>query len=183
MRNPGILGVFLIPLGLLLVPLAAMQFSSEVQWSAFDFVAAYVLLSGAGLAYKMVTRRASTLPYRLAAALGVGTALLLTWANLAVGVIGSENHPGNLLYFGVLLVGIVGAALARFEPEGMARALFATALGHALVSMVALAIWQPAPLGRWLICNAGFVALFTASGALFRHAARQTGRGDAELPA
>ena len=33
------------------------------------------------------------------------------------------------MYFGVLAVGIVGALLARFQPHGMARALFAFIIG------------------------------------------------------
>jgi hypothetical protein len=41
------------------------------------------------------------------------------------------------------MVGIGGAAIARFRPEGMARALFATALAQALVPVIALMFWNP----------------------------------------
>ena len=37
----------------------------------------------------------------------------------------------------------VGAVIARLEPRGMARALFATALAQALVPVIALAVWKP----------------------------------------
>jgi hypothetical protein len=50
--------------------------------------------------------------------------------NLAVGVIGTEDDPANLMYVGVLAVGIIGAIIARFRPHGMARTLFATALAQ-----------------------------------------------------
>jgi len=42
-----------------------------------------------------------------------------------------------LMYIGVLAVGIIGALIARFQPHGMARALFATALAQMLVAVIA----------------------------------------------
>jgi hypothetical protein len=41
------------------------------------------------------------------------------------------------MYFGVLAVGISCALIARLQPHGMARALFATALAQALVATIA----------------------------------------------
>ena len=55
---------------------------------------------------------------------------MLVWINLAVGIIGSEDNPANLMYGGVLAVGVAGAVAARFRPGGMARALAATALAQ-----------------------------------------------------
>ncbi len=65
---------------------------------------------------------------RSAVGVALATAVILMWVNGAVGVIGSENNDANLMYFGVLAVGIIGAVIARFQPRGMALALFATAL-------------------------------------------------------
>ena len=48
------------------------------------------------------------------------------------------------MYFGVLAVGFIGAFIARFQPRGMARALFATAVAQALVPVIALS-WVPRP--------------------------------------
>lgn len=169
------LGVLLVPTVLLLVPLVAMQFSDEMTWSVFDFVVAWILMAGAGVAYQLATRRAANLAYRAGVALAVATGFLLTWINLAVGVIGTENNPANLLYAGVLAIGVIGAVLARFRPQGMAQALFATAAAQALVPFVALLIWQPpvhpGVLGVFVL-NGGFVLLFAGAGFLFRHAAR-----------
>jgi hypothetical protein len=82
--------------------------------------------------------------YRFAVGVALAAALLLAWMNLAVGVIGTEDDLGNLMYVGVLAVGIVGALIARFRPHGMARALFATALAQALVAVIALILgWAP----------------------------------------
>jgi hypothetical protein len=114
--------------------------------------------------------------YRSAVGLALATAFLLFWVNGAVGIIGAEGDDANVMYYGVLAVGIIGAIIARFQPHGMARALFATALAQALVAVIALVAGLGAPLSgpaEILILNGFFVALFVGSAWLFRHAARE----------
>jgi hypothetical protein len=53
-----------------------------------------------------------------------------------------DVNADAMMYFWVPIVGLIGAAIARFQPDGMARALFAAALAHALVLAIALMI-QP----------------------------------------
>ena len=97
--------------------------------------------------------------------------------NLTVGLMVTEDNPTNLMYGGVLAVGIIGAIIARFQPHGMARALFATALAQALVAVIALiAGMHQAPyssVGEILGLNGFFVVLFLGSAWLFRNAARE----------
>lgn len=50
-------------------------------------------------------------------------AFLLVWVNLAVGMIGDDGDPANLLFGGVLVVGIAEAAIGRFRHAGMMRTL------------------------------------------------------------
>lgn len=69
---------------ILLVPLGAMQFTDEVNWTLSDFVVAGVLLFGAGLLLDLAIRKAGK--YRIAAAAAVVLAFLWLWAELAVGV-------------------------------------------------------------------------------------------------
>jgi hypothetical protein len=160
----------------LLVPLAAMQFTDEVQWTPFDFVVAGILLFGSGMSYVWVSSKGNNSAYRAAVGVAVTSALFLVWVNLAVGLIGSENNPANLMYFGVLAVGAVGALIARFRPLGMARALFAIAAALVLVAVVALigGLGHPeSGAAEILGVNALFIALFAASALLFRRAARQ----------
>jgi hypothetical protein len=113
--------------------------------------------------------------YRAAVGLALGSALLLVWVNGAVGIIGSENNEANLMYGGVLVVGAIGAIVARFKPEGMARALFATALAQTLVAVIALVGRLGSPNSGPLeivTVNGFFVALFVGSAVLFWKAAR-----------
>jgi hypothetical protein len=170
---------------LLLVPLLAMQVTGEVSWSPMDFVTAGGLLIGTGLLYQMAARRAGSITYRAAVGVALGTALFLVWANLAVGVIGSERNAANWMYVGVLAVGAVGATLARLRPQGMARALFATALAQVLVAVIALSFRLGAPESgpREIVAvNGLFVALFAGSALLFRQAARGQTHGGAPQP-
>jgi hypothetical protein len=159
---------------ILLLPFLAMQFTDEVVWNLADFAVAGVLLFGAGLTYALLARKAGNIAYRAAVGVAVAAALVLVWMNLAVGIIGSEDNPANLMYVGVLAVGIIGALFARFQPHGMARALFATALAQAVVAVIALIAglgypWS-GPLELTLL-NGFFVVLFAGSAWLFRRAA------------
>jgi len=191
MQSKSIVRVVLTTAFLLLLPLLAMQFTDEVAWSLADFVVAGALLLGAGFTYELVARKGGHIAYRAAVGLALAAALLLVWMNLAVGIIGSEDDPANLMYLGVLAVGLIGAVIARLEQRGMARALFATALAQALVPVIALIIWKPSitsdasgwgsagVLGVFGL-NAFFVMLFVGSALLFRRAVREGNGPDVE---
>jgi hypothetical protein len=158
---------------LLLLPLVAMQVTDEMDWDLTDFVIFGALLAGAGGAYELAARRTGSRAYRAAAGLALATAFILVWMNLAVGIIGSEDNPANRMYGGVLAVGLVGALMARFRPQGMALASAATAAAQALVAVIALA----AGWGSALILTGIFMALWLASAWLFRRAAREQTSG------
>ncbi len=115
--------------------------------------------------------------YRAAIGVAGGAAFMLLWLMGAVGVIGVEGDPADLMYFGVLAVGFIGALIARFQPRGMARALFATALAQALVVVIALILGkhqaEVSSVPEIVILNGFFVALFVGSALLFRRAATQ----------
>ena len=113
--------------------------------------------------------------YRWAVGVALLGAFTLVWLSLGVGIIGKDGDPANVMYFGVLAVGIIGAFIARFEPAGMGRALFAMALAQASVAAIALAAGLGLPYSgpaEILLLNAFFVALFGASAGLFRRSAR-----------
>jgi hypothetical protein len=170
-------GIALATAFILLLHLLAMQITDAVVWGPADFAVAGALLFGTGLTYQLVTRKAGTIAYRFAVGAALAAALILVWVNLAVGLIGSEDDPANLMYIGVLAVGIIGALIARFRSRGMARALLATALAQALVAVVALIAGMHQNPGssvfEILAANAFFVALFVGSALLFRYAARE----------
>lgn len=159
---------------LLLMPLAAMQITDEVDWTAGDFVVAGVLLFGTAGLFQLATRRAAGLPYVLGVALALVTSLGLVWVILAVGILDVADE----MYGAVLLVGAFGTALARLRPKGMVRAMLATAFATIAVGGFALAIGVvPAyntPL-EILGINAMFAGLYAGSAFLFHTASRQRG--------
>ncbi|WP_337841262.1 hypothetical protein [Rheinheimera sp.] len=70
----------------LLLPFLAMQFSAEVNWGPGDFLLAGVLLFAAGMLYQLAAVQLRTKKQRLALGFAVLCALLLIWAELAVGL-------------------------------------------------------------------------------------------------
>lgn len=151
----------------LLLPLVAMLFTDEVNWTASDFVFAAILLFGAVGAYEVFARQTPNITYRAGAGLAIAAAVLLTWSNAAVGL---TDSAADALYLGVAGVAIIGAVLARLRAGGMARAMLATALAQALVGAGALVAGvvpaHNAPF-EVLAITAFFVALWLGSGWLF----------------
>lgn len=82
----SLLVVAAVTAAILIIPLVAMQFTSEVVWTGSDFVAAGVLLAVTGLVLVAALRRLRTARSRFIAAGIVGLGFLYCWAELAVGI-------------------------------------------------------------------------------------------------
>jgi hypothetical protein len=160
----------------MLLPLVAMQFTDEVVWDEIDFAVIGAMLFCACGACELAARMTGTVAYRAAVGVAVVAAFILIWINLAVGIIGSEDNPANLMYGGVLAVAILGGLIARFRPHGMARALAATALAQAFVGVIALVAGLGSTGANWprviIVLTGFFSALWLLSAWLFRRAAR-----------
>ena len=88
--NKRLIAIVLTVAFLLLVPLIAMQFSNEVNWTLFDFVVAGSLLLGTGLMCELVLRTVKKRPYRLAICIVMLAICFLVWIELAVGIFGTR---------------------------------------------------------------------------------------------
>ncbi len=77
-----------ISLLILLIPLLAMQFTSEVNWGPGDFLVAGILLIGLGFCVELVLRKKQT-KTKIALGLGIFLILLLIWIEMAVGIFGT----------------------------------------------------------------------------------------------
>lgn len=87
MKNKRLIFILIsIPI-LLLIPLIAMQFTNEVNWTLSDFVTMGVLLLVTGLSCEFVFRKVRKLEYRIAICLAILAVFFLIWAQLAVGII------------------------------------------------------------------------------------------------
>jgi hypothetical protein len=78
--------VLWVTAAMLLVPAVAMRFTAEVNWGPMDFAVAAVLLAGTGLVYELAVQRIGNRAHRIVGGLALAGALLLAWAELAVGV-------------------------------------------------------------------------------------------------
>ena len=144
------------------------------HWRPGAFVLAFFLLcGGAGLTYGLVAKKMmSNKAYRFAVGVALAAVFLLVWMNAAVGGILGDD-PANMMYFGVLLVGFIGAIIARLEPQGMSRALFATAFAMVLVPVISLIIGTPGFANGVVAVfglHAFFAMPFVGSALLFRRA-------------
>jgi hypothetical protein len=88
-QNKRLTGILTTVAVLLLIPLIAMQFSPEVNWSPVDFAVAGVLLFGTGLSCELVLRKVKKTVHRIVICGAIILALLLIWMELAVGIFGT----------------------------------------------------------------------------------------------
>ena len=161
---------------LFLLPLFAMLATDHVAWSGADFAVFGALLLGVCVAFELAARQAAHPAYRSAVGAALAAAFLMVWMNGAVGIIGAAGDPANLMFGGVLAVGLIGSVMARFKPRGMARVMIATALAQGAVGVVAVVGGFGATGRFWplkiLALTAFFTALWLLAARLFRKAAR-----------
>ena len=154
-------------LALWLLPIVARQFTDEVQWTTGDHVFWLMLLAIPGLVLEVVSRLTRDWFYRFGVAIALGTAFVITWANLAVGIVGNEENPTNLVFFMVVLIPMIGAPLVGFQAARMRWVLMLTAAAQAVT---ALTDFQAEPFV--LVFCGVTTALWLISAWLFGRAAR-----------
>ena len=89
MKKKRIIGIVITVALLLLISLIAMQLTDEVNWTLFDFIVAGILLLTTGIMCELVIRKVNKIEHRIAICLAILAALLLIWAELAVGIFGT----------------------------------------------------------------------------------------------
>lgn len=81
--------LYSIPFVILSIPLMAMQFTKEVNWTISDFLVMGILLFTTVFTIDFVLKKFKTLKSRLILTVGIVVLLALVWAELAVGIFGS----------------------------------------------------------------------------------------------
>ena len=161
---------------LLSIPVIAMQFTSDVDWSGSDFIVMGILLGTAFGTFDLASRMSGSIPYRAAVGLAVLASFLLVWFNLAVGIIGSEGNPANLMFGVVLIVALAGSLVARFEAAGMSRTMVVAGAIQAAIGIIALIGNMGAIKPSWpadiIVLTLMFTGMWLVSAWLFRLAAR-----------
>lgn len=81
--------IYSIPFVILSIPLMAMQFTEEVNWTISDFLVMGILLFTTVFTIDFLLKKFKTLKSRLILIVGIVVLLALVWAELAVGIFGS----------------------------------------------------------------------------------------------
>jgi hypothetical protein len=89
MKGKRLIIIVLTAVILLLIPLIAMQFTDEVNWTLSDFVVAGILLLGTGLLCELVLRKVKKTSHRIGLCVALLLLMVLIWAELAVGIFGT----------------------------------------------------------------------------------------------
>ena len=163
-----ILRVALGALAVWMVPLVASQFFEDWHWGVGGFVRAYVLFFLTGMVMALVARRMGVWSYKAGVGLALVAGFALGWSTMVQTA--DSGHPERLWYLSVLIVGLIGALLARLQPRGLALTLFAMAATLALIAVMLPSGAPPDMARRMAVGHGVYVALFTASGLMFRHA-------------
>lgn len=155
---------------LMLVPVLAIRGFDAAAWDPpGDFVFLAILFTGVVVAYEMAARVQHRHAYVAALGIALAAAAIGGWINLAVGIVGSEDNLANWIFAGPPAVALIGGALARFRPWGMAQAVLAAAT----VQVGAFAIAVIAGLGFTGPITVFFTALWLISAWQFRRAAQE----------
>ena len=88
-QNKRLIIIFSTVSLMLLIPLIAMMFTDEVNWTTFDFLVAALLLLCTGLTIDFILRKVKLPIYRIILSVTILVIFLLIWAELAVGLFGT----------------------------------------------------------------------------------------------
>lgn len=146
---------------LLLLPLVMMQFSDEVNWGLGDFLLMGLLILGTGISFELVVRLTGNWMYRAAVGVALAASFMLVWLSLGIGIIGRDGDPANMMFFGVLAVGFIGAVLVRMKAAGMVKVLGVTAVAQVVVGVIALTAGLGTETANWPFDVLGLTGLFT----------------------
>ena len=176
MRHQSIVRAVLVAVGVLLIPLWGTLYDDDWNWHWSAFVRWGVFVFICALTYQLVVQNTSNKAYQFAMGLAVATACVLIMANFVLAVGDEEASLANFTYFGVVVVGLIGAVIARLRAGGMALALVGTAIAQLLVPFIAPVFKQanvaPGEAVPVIGLNGVFAVLFAISALLFRRAAQ-----------
>lgn len=158
-------------------PAIAKSDLGAMNWTALDFMVFGALLGIAAALYYYTARRTKAVAYRAGLAIALLAAFGLIWVNGAVGIIGNEGNPANLLFLGVLAVAAAGSFACRYQAGGMARAMVAAAGAQVFAALIALVLRLGATASAWpgdiFVITTTFTAAWLLAALLFKASARQ----------
>lgn len=175
MQNKKRFTIWAIITTLIIIIILTKQFISKIEWN--ETIAYILIILTIGAIYELwQLLKIHNRTYRIALSVGIFGAFLILRVNGAVGIIGSEDNPANLMYWVVLLIMLIGSLISRFKEHWMSLTFFSAAIVQILIPIFALFIW-PATVS-WgeagimgvFIFNSVFAGIFIISALFFQHA-------------
>ncbi|MBI1400740.1 hypothetical protein [Hyphomonas sp.] len=142
-----------------------------MSWGLVDFLVAGGLITAFGGVFVMGLRASNSWSYRAGFALALLTGLAVIWSALAVGIVGDEGDPADLMYAAILFGGFVAACAVRFSPGGMRRSLYALSTATGAASLAAISVAGNAQAPVMLMFHTVIAGGFAISGYLCGRAA------------
>jgi len=147
-----------------------------MNWDTTDYVIATALFASCALVTWLITRNARSHWHILAGTLAALGALVLVWMQLAVGLIGSGEHPINQAMTLVLAAGAIGSALSRFRASGMRTTMLAVAGTQMTLGALGFILATPDLFSDVFLVTTFFAGIWTGSAFLFHLAYRREQR-------
>jgi hypothetical protein len=152
--------------------LAATVVFESWNWGAEDFTILAVFLFGGCACVEFVSRFNARRTYIAGFGLILLGMMIMAWINLAVGIIGSEDHPGNRMFLALPAIALMGALLSRFRPRGLAITASALAAGQLAIAIIAYL----SGMAFIFPMTAAFMTIWMTSAWLFQKAAARVPR-------
>jgi len=130
--------------------------------------------------FTFLTNRGKPAEYLLAAGIALIGSLFITVSNGAVGIMGSEDNPANLIYSAMLIGALITLGICRFEAKKLSRAMYVLAAGFAFLAIIALAGMlvdesqaEFSPFVIYMAIHTVFVLMFALPGYLFNQSEKK----------
>lgn len=147
-----------------------------MDWSPADYLLFGLMVAALMTGLVLARRWSVHAAYGSGAMLALGAGFVMSWANGAVGLIGSEDDPRNLVFLTLPAVGLAGAALSRLRASGLARTCMAMLLVQLVIGagfgIARLTGSGDLPARDILLTTLVFGVAWALAAVLFRRAAR-----------
>ncbi|CAN5160188.1 MAG: hypothetical protein H0X53_02820 [Sphingomonas sp.] len=163
---------------LLLLPLV-----TGAPWTVSDYILVAVIFGTVGGLIELTVRKTASFAYRAGVAIALAASVFHIWFTGAVGIIGNESNPGNVLYLGVVALAIFGSIASLGRARTLARVMVIVAIAEMLVPPIAYAgLADPVDAvlrTEVFVLGTVFTGMWLLSAWLFREAAHKCDTGKA----
>ncbi len=168
--NPIRMIAWVCAIGLLCIPLIAMQYTDEVNWSVFDFLVMASLIAIVGLSLEKAITLSNDSRYRVGVTILLFSLFLLVWVNLSVGLIGGEQNALNFIYVSIPITIFIMSYKSSFSAISLFYASILISFIQALITSFAIIFEWGHPYDKSVLLlfgNGIFIILYLFAASFF----------------